>query len=226
MLACSPELGTWHAVIRAGSVLSILPALQPLGATSLLFWEGSKCTRKQHSIPGVPGFGSTAMETFRGPLGEWSRIHPSVSPCPHESLWDLILVVAVLVQGATGAEQDISLPKIWGTVELFLRVRYSGQRPGEQTYVILGWWQKGDIEGWEPAERYSPSSAFDLFWPSRSTGEHWTAQQPTSYLDFCHRWAGSENSGKKSKANSHLRDFPQDYKILLKISNNVIKSMD
>lgn len=132
---------------------------------------------RQHPTSGAPGFGSIAMETFMGsrlkcPLGEWSRIHPRVSPCLCESLWDLTLMVAVLVWGATGAEQGISLPKAWGTAELILRVRFSAQEPVEQTYVILACWQKGDIESSEPVERYSSRTAFHLSWPSRSTGEH------------------------------------------------------
>lgn len=177
---------------------------EPPGASFL----GRLQMHQKGSTPplGCQALGSTAMETFMGPSlkcppGEWSRIHQTVSPFPHESLWDLILAVAVLAQAATGAEQGISLPKTWGITEPFLRVRFSAQEPAEQICIILGWWQKGDIECWETAERYSSSSAFDLSWSSRSTGEHCT------YLDFCHRWAGSENLGKKSPATWEI--FPR-----------------
>lgn len=150
--------------------------------------------RKAAPTPGVPGFGLHCHEDFYE-LGEWSRIHPTefaLPPCiPVGSCaWTL------------GSESNRSwirhsLPKIWNTARFFLRVRFLAQEPAEQTYIILGWWQKGDIECWEPAERYCSSSAFALSWPSSSTGEHCTAQQTALYLDFCHRWAGSENSGGK-----------------------------
>lgn len=44
-------------------------------------------------------------------LGNGAEFTEHFPPFSHESLWDLILVVAVLAQAATGAEQGISLPK-------------------------------------------------------------------------------------------------------------------
>lgn len=135
--------------------------------------------RLQMHQKGSTGFGLHCHGDFYGPQPwkpSWrmEQNSPSrVSPCPHESLWDP--VVAVLVQGATAAEQGISLPKTWGIAELFLRVRFSAQEPEEQTYIILGWWQKGDLECWEAAERHSSSSAPDL-----SQQKHWGALHSTT----------------------------------------------
>lgn len=187
--------GSSGLLVSVWMVLAGSPCEPPLS----LFWEDSKCTRKAAPHPwGARLWGSLPWRLLWAPA--LSALLENGTEFTQQSfpfslpLWDLILVVAVLVQGATGAEQDNSLPKTGGINEPFLRVRFSAQEPAEQTYhprlVTERWhWVLRATALAQPLIHPGPAGALR---------EHCTAQQPTSYLDFCHRCVGSENLGEKT----------------------------
>lgn len=149
---------------------------------------------------GSTGFGLHCMEIFMGPslessLAEWSRIHPAVSPCPHESLWDLILWLwswfkeqQQLNKAFPYLRHEAMLSFSWG----------SGFQPRNQESKHTSSWA-GDRKVTLSAKSQLKGTALaqPLIYPSRIIGKHCTAQQPASYIDFCPRGAHSENLGIK-----------------------------
>lgn len=180
VFACSPD-------IRAGTSVLCSPWEPPPS----LFWEGSKCTERQPwRLLWAPALNAL--------LESGAEFTQQSNPCPHES-WRILCLQPWF------REQQMNKVFPYLRHETLLGFPWgSGFQPRNQQSKRASSWQKGDIECWEPAERYSSSWAFDLSWPSRrSTAQH---SKLLFILTFVTGGQVQRTYGEKNQT-SHLRDF-------------------